>query len=148
MPSKIGTAIAKALSEANLDHDRIALGVSGGSDSLALLAGVIENRERSGRDVIVVHFDHRLRPESGEDADFVRAICRKYDVAFRLGHGTRLIVGPNRRPSEATARQARYAFFADVVNKTGCAAVLVGHTAQDQTETRLLHLVRGSGLRG
>ena len=58
MPSKIGAAVAKALSEANLDHDRIALGVSGGSDSLALLAGVIENRERSGRDVIVVHFDH------------------------------------------------------------------------------------------
>jgi tRNA(Ile)-lysidine synthase len=106
--------------------------VSGGADSLALLVLAVE----SGCRVTAVHVDHGLRPGSAGEADVVRAAADRWGAAFR---GVRAPVepGPN---LEARARVARYAALP--------AAVLTGHTADDQAETMLLNLLRGAGLDG
>ncbi len=149
MASTVSLAIESALRDTGLFGARLVVGVSGGPDSLALLIGTLDVRDALKLDIVVAHFDHHLRPASGEDAAFVEALCQRYDVPFALGHGE-LVGSDGEGPSgvEERSRISRYGFFSDVVDRTGSMAVLVGHTALDQTETRLLHIARGSGLRG
>jgi tRNA(Ile)-lysidine synthase len=106
--------------------------VSGGPDSLALLVLAVER----GCGVTAVHVDHGLRPGSAAEADVVAAVAHRYGAAFRA---ERVVVepGPN---LEARARAARYAVLP--------IDVLTGHTADDQAETVLVNLMRGSGLDG
>lgn len=106
--------------------------VSGGADSLALLALA----SAADLDVTAVHVDHGLRPGSECEADVVEAAAVRFGAAFR---SERLDVAPG--PNlEARARAARYAVLPD--------DVLTGHTADDQAETVLLNLLRGAGARG
>jgi tRNA(Ile)-lysidine synthase len=106
--------------------------VSGGADSLALLALAVE----AGCVVTAVHVDHGLRPGSAREADVVRSAAEQLGAAFRAERVT-VEPGPN---VEARARAARYAALPP--------DVLVGHTADDQAETVLLNLVRGAALDG
>ena len=118
------------------------MAVSGGADSLALLDLTARAARSLGVTPVVVHLDHGWRDDSADDARFVtaeaacrglRAITERADLADR---------------SEASARAARLAFFARVAADVGAAGVFLGHTADDQAETVLLHLLRGSGARG
>jgi tRNA(Ile)-lysidine synthase len=106
--------------------------VSGGADSLALLVLAIE----AGCVVTAVHVDHGLRAGSVDEADVVRDVAERFGASFRA---ERVVIepGPN---LEARARAARYGVLP--------ADVLTGHTADDQAETVLLNLMRGSGLDG
>jgi tRNA(Ile)-lysidine synthase len=106
--------------------------VSGGADSLALLALAV----RAGCRVTAVHVDHGLRPGSAGEADVVRAAAARFGAGFVAARAD-VAPGPN---LEARARAARYAVLP--------AGVLTGHTADDQAETALLHLLRGCGLDG
>ena len=106
--------------------------VSGGADSLALLALAVE----AGCVVTVHHVDHGLRPGSAVEADRVRVAAERFGAAFR-SHAVHVPAGPN---LEARARAARYGALPE--------GVLTGHTADDQAETVLLNLVRGAGLDG
>ncbi|MGH9259143.1 MAG: tRNA lysidine(34) synthetase TilS, partial [Acidimicrobiales bacterium] len=106
--------------------------VSGGADSLALLALATH----AGCRVTAVHVDHGLRPGSAAEAGVVRAAADRFGAAFRAERVT-VAPGPN---LEARARAARY--------KALPADALTGHTADDQAETVLLNLVRGAGLDG
>ena len=106
--------------------------MSGGADSLALLALAVE----AGCVVTAVHVDHGLRPGSDREAEVVRAAAERLGAAFR-SERVSVEPGPN---VEARARAARYAALPP--------GALVGHTADDQAETVLLNLVRGAALDG
>jgi tRNA(Ile)-lysidine synthase len=120
----------------------VLVAVSGGADSLALLDLTARSARRLRVRPIVAHLDHGWRADSAADAAFVR------DQAERLGLPSLVerVDLPDR--SEATARAARLAFFARGAAAAGAADVLLGHTADDQAETVLLHLLRGSGAQG
>ena len=124
-------------------------GYSGGADSLALL-GALTELDRLGLVVVrAVHVDHGVRAESQIDAQ------RAVDGANRLGVPITLIRLPRPVPEaskrlgvEETLRRARYVAFREVFGQTGADVLALGHHQRDQAETVLLHLLRGSGIRG
>ncbi len=121
------------------------VGVSGGPDSVCLLH--LLTQIPSGPRLHVAHLDHGLREESAEDACFVRELCQEWGVAVTVEQ--RDVRQVRKAGSlENAARRVRYGFFAEVAAAVGAAAVAVGHTADDQVETVLLHLARGAGLEG
>jgi len=121
------------------------VGVSGGPDSLCLL----DSLARLGFSLIVAHFDHRLRPESGQDAAVVRSVAERLGFPFRLGSQDVAAYAQKERLSiEEAARLLRYRFLFAEARLHSAQAVAVGHTADDQVETVLMHLLRGSGLAG
>jgi tRNA(Ile)-lysidine synthase len=114
------------------------IGVSGGRDSVALLHALVERKQP----LVVCHFDHALRLESGADAEFVRELAERLGLACEIGHWT----SRGKQASlENAARDARYAFLASVAARRGCASVYLAHHADDQAETVLWNLLRGSG---
>lgn len=121
--------------------DTVTVAVSGGADSVALLFGLYLLREKLEISLTAAHFNHGLRgAESDGDETFVRELCHRYDIPLTVGRGA---VIPGKKGLEAAAREARYAFFATLEGK-----IATAHTADDNAETVLLHLVRGTGLKG
>ena len=121
--------------------DRVICAVSGGADSVALLFAMYLLRERLDITLEAAHFNHRLRgEESDADEAFVKELCGRYDIPLHLGAGRIL---PGKKGLEAAAREARYAFLRSLPGK-----IATAHTADDNAETVLLHLVRGTGLKG
>ena len=119
---------------------RVIVGCSGGPDSLALLVLAREARY----DVVAVYVDHGLRETSRFDADVVAAAATRFGARFRS-----VTVDVNGHANlEARARDARYAALERVRDEEDAVAILVGHTRDDQAETVLLNLLRGSGTAG
>ena len=144
--------VERVLREAGLLEETrpLLVAVSGGPDSLALLHMLHALSGRHTLSLHVAHLNHRLRgPESVEDAGYVREVAGRLELpatveaadvsAFRREHWLSW---------EAAAREVRYAFLSRTAERVGAAAVALGHTADDQAETVLLHLLRGSGLQG
>ncbi len=128
------------------DGGTMILACSGGADSTALLLAVKElaDRKKLQHAIVAAHFDHGLRKDSGEDAAFVRDLCKDRRIDLVLGSSP----VAKRGNLEENARNARYSFLAKTAKKHGAFAVLTGHTVNDQAETFLLNLVRGSGKDG
>ena len=123
----------------------LVLGVSGGADSMALLNVLLD----LGWKVHCAHFDHQLRPESGDDARFVRDYCATHAIPFHFGtSNVAAQAADERKGIEETARLARYQFLAEVCRSVKAQALLTAHNADDQAETILMHFLRGSGLQG
>ena len=116
---------------------------SGGPDSVA--TAVAAGRSLPSSNLAVAHFDHGLRPIADTEADaaFVEALATRLGASFALGRPDAALSG-----DEAGARDARYAWLATVLAETGSHSLLTGHTQDDQAETVLLNLARGTGLRG
>lgn len=122
---------------------------SGGPDSLACLLLLRELGARDGFEVVAAHFDHQLRAESGDDLERARAICAELGVSCVTGEGDVASVAAEQRTGiEETARRMRYQFLAFVAGKESADCLATGHTADDQAETILMHIIRGSGVRG
>jgi tRNA(Ile)-lysidine synthase len=132
--------------QCGLSKDRlIIVGVSGGPDSLCLM----ESLRQAGYPILVAHFNHRLRPESEAEATLVEqtaarlmvpSIVESADVRlYAEGHGMSL---------EESARHLRYTYLFEQARQRGAQAIAVGHTADDQVETVLMHFLRGAGLTG
>ncbi len=123
----------------------IIVGVSGGADSLCLLGTLHEK----GYPLIVAHFDHQLRPESADDTKFVEGIAEQYELPFVSQSDDVAAYAKSEKQSiEEAARNLRYRFLFDQARKYKAQAVAVGHTADDQVETVLMHFLRGAGLAG
>ncbi|MYH63474.1 MAG: tRNA lysidine(34) synthetase TilS [Caldilineaceae bacterium SB0675_bin_29] len=130
---------------------RVVVAVSGGADSMALLHLLMRLRSDWNLDLVVAHLDHNIRPESADDATFVGEMARYWNLPFET---TRLACGALTRKGnmEANARNLRYKFLAQVATKRQVDGspvdVAVAHTANDQAETVLMNLIRGSGVHG
>ena len=121
--------------------DQVHCAVSGGADSMALLWGLYLLKNKLNIDLAAVHFNHCLRgEESDADEAFVRAFCDRFEIPLIVGKGC---ITPGKKGLEAAARDARYAFFATLPGK-----IATAHTADDNAETMLMHLIRGTGLKG
>ena len=121
--------------------------VSGGADSLALAGALVALRDERKLEnrIVLAHFNHRLRgAESDGDERLVKAFAAEREVEFALGHASPLPKGN----LEQAAREARYAFLSEVASNVKAPIVLTGHTIDDQAETLLLNLIRGSGPKG
>ncbi len=130
--------------------DRVGVAVSGGADSVALLLLLEELRGRLGIQLAVLHFNHRLRgAESDADEEFVRELANARGLDFHADHADVAAQAKKARANlEDTARRLRYAFLERVIAAGHAARVAVAHTADDQAETVLAHILRGTGPAG
>jgi tRNA(Ile)-lysidine synthase len=130
--------------------ERVGVAVSGGADSVALLLLLLELRKELGIVLRVVHFNHKLRgKDSDGDEKFVAKLAEKCGLAFHAGRADIAAKAKSRKANlEDTARRARYEFFARLVGDGRVDKVAVAHTADDQAETVLAHILRGTGLAG
>jgi len=124
--------------------------VSGGADSVALLRLLGEIRGELGVTLSVLHFDHQLRgAESDLDAEFVAELARALGLELILERADVAAEAKRSRLNlEEAARRLRYGFFARVIDRGAATRVAVAHTADDQAETVLAHLIRGTGPTG
>ena len=124
--------------------------VSGGADSVCLLHWLKGRAAENGFTLTAAHFDHRLRgAESDRDAAFVEKLCKEWKIPCVVGTGD--VSGEARRRGtgiEETARALRYDFLEETAERLGAGLIATAHNANDNVETMLLHLIRGSGLQG
>lgn len=126
--------------------ERVVCAVSGGADSMCLLHLVWSQ----GYDVIAAHFEHGIRgEESQRDAHFVETWCRKHGIPFVLGHGDAPgYAAENGLSLEEAARELRYDFLYKTAQAYGADRILTAHSLDDNAETLLFNLIRGSGTAG
>ena len=123
--------------------------VSGGRDSMALLHLLLDMAEKGGFRVAAAHFNHRLRPTADRDEAFVRDWCRARDVPLVCGIGdARAFARQAGTSLEDAARTLRYQFLENTADRLGADRIATAHHREDNAETVLLHLLRGSGLQG
>jgi tRNA(Ile)-lysidine synthase len=130
----------------------VVVGVSGGADSVCLLHVLLRLQDNLNLALHVGHVDHGLRPDSPADAEFVKTLADRWHLPFHL---KRLKPGELNKPGqniESAARRARYSYLWTVAQTVTppdqTPVIAVAHTADDQAETLLMHLLRGSGLAG
>ena len=120
----------------------VVVAVSGGPDSTALLHALTRAAPRLKLQLTAAHLDHGLRPGSAADARAVARLCDRLKVPLVSRRQT------PRAATEEAARELRHAYLESVAADLGAGTIALGHTADDQAETVLLHLIRGSGLEG
>src|SRR5215211_1606813 len=132
--------------QCGLNHDRpVIVGVSGGADSLCLMSVV----RKAGYHAIVAHFNHKLRPDADADANIVEQTAARLNLASVIESGdVRSYADQEKLSIEEAARNMRYRFLMSQARRFNAQAVAVGHTADDQVETVLMHFLRGAGLAG
>ena len=127
--------------------ETVIVAVSGGTDSNSLLLALhdLTTRKKLGHRIVAAHFNHHLRAEASDaDEEYVRHLTLKLGVELAVGHSKVDIAGN----LEQNARDARYRFLTDTAKAVGAFAVLTAHTVNDQAETFLINLIRGSGPEG
>ncbi len=130
--------------------DGVAVGVSGGADSMCLLNILFSLRDRFGLRLIAVHINHGIRGASADaDEHFVEAFCREKGIEFRAFHADIPGLAKEKGLTEEEAgRQFRYECFEKVCREEGLDCIAVAHNRDDNAETVLFNIVRGSGISG
>lgn len=123
----------------------VVVAVSGGADSVALLRLLLELREPLGLQLTVGHFDHALRPDSVRDAEWVAALADRLNIPCVIARAGEEPPGTG---IEAWARRQRYTWLRGLAQSKQANWVAVAHTADDQAETVLHHILRGTGIAG
>ena len=131
--------------------DKIVIGVSGGPDSIALLNVLLEIKKEKTIDfeIVVCHVNHMIREEAVEDEEYVLEFCKKYDIEFYAKRINIQKVSCDKKiGTEEAGRMARYEFFNEILQKTSSNKIATAHTANDNAETVLMNIIRGSGTAG
>ncbi len=131
------------------EGDRIVIGLSGGADSVALLLVLKMLRQKYHLRLYAVHVNHGIRPEASKDAAYAKELCASFDIPFYLfEEDIEKLAKENHVCVEEMGRMYRYARFTDVMNEVCADRIAVAHHMDDQAETVLFHLVRGSDIAG
>lgn len=134
--------------------DKVVAGISGGADSICLLFLLCEIRKKTGIEIRVVHVDHGIRKEASEDAEYVRSCCERWNVPFKLVHEDVPLMASKWGMSEEEAgRRVRYEAFEKEADEWagisgGNIKIAIAHNMNDNAETILFRLFRGTGLKG
>ena len=128
--------------------DHLLVAVSGGPDSTALLHGLAKVAPRLGITLVAACVDHGLRPESAEEARSVRRRCQDLDISCEILVVDLTGVRKAHVSVQEAARNARLSALESAADRLGCTKIALGHTADDQAETVLFRIVRGTGLAG
>jgi len=120
----------------------VLVALSGGLDSVVLLHLLRFGKGLPPVRLQAAHFDHRMRADSGSDAEWVKGLCQAWDVPLHLGLADAISA------SEEEAREKRYEFLLGVKDEVGARWLLTAHHADDQAETVLFRIFRGTGLPG
>ncbi|MDB5342151.1 MAG: tilS [Schlesneria sp.] len=138
--------LRRGLERCQIPSTSILIGVSGGADSVALLLGLVQVRDEYTLSLTVGHLNHQLRGDASDaDAEWVRLLCDRLQVPIEIGISANL---PQNRGLEEAARDARHSFLDRTALALHCEVIATAHTADDQAETVLHHIFRGTGLSG
>lgn len=127
--------------------DRLLLGISGGPDSLAMLFLFNHLRQSMGLNLYAGHLNHGMRKDAAVDLEFVRKTCRKLRIPF-FGESVNILKLKTKGSLEEAAREIRRDFLIKTAKRNAVPIIALGHTKDDQAETVLMRLLRGSGLSG
>lgn len=133
-----------------LKEHTIIVGVSGGADSVSLLAALdeLQKFKKLNLRIIAAHFNHKLRVSEGDaDEDYVKNLAGEFNLEFERGEPS-IALRAQKSNLEQAARGARYDFFDQTARKFAASTVLTAHTQSDQAETFLMRLIRGSSADG
>jgi tRNA(Ile)-lysidine synthase len=131
-------------------NDKVLVGVSGGPDSITLLKVLLSFKKKYNLSIFIAHLNHMLRgKESDEDSYFVESLAKKLNLHCEIGHcNLPKIMQKEKLTLEEAARKYRYEFYLETTQKLGANKIALGHNADDQVETVLMRLLRGSGVEG
>ena len=132
------------------EHDIVVTGVSGGADSICLLFALLELKKALDFQIVVCHINHGIREVSADrDEQFVRKICEEKGLTFRVFHKNVELIAIKRKQSlEEAGRMVRREAFEKVLKEVNGTKIATAHHQNDNAETLLMNLARGSGLRG
>jgi tRNA(Ile)-lysidine synthase len=122
--------------------DRVLVAVSGGVDSMVLLHLLRDTAPELGIAITAAHFDHGMRPHSAADAEWLAGVCAAWQLPLIARRAQQALYG------ETAARTARYAFLSQAIREAGAGRIATAHHADDQIETVLYRLLRGTGMHG
>ncbi|BCJ92644.1 tRNA(Ile)-lysidine synthase [Anaerocolumna cellulosilytica] len=130
--------------------DRIVAGISGGADSVCLFYVLLELKEAYAMDFLVVHVNHGIRgQEAAEDEEYVSILCKQYGIPFfSFYFDVPSVSVKNGMSEEEAGRWVRYQAFNECLKKNKCNKIAIAHNKNDNAETILFHLFRGSGITG
>jgi tRNA(Ile)-lysidine synthase len=148
--SQFPAELAGELERLGIRNSGVLVGVSGGADSVALLCGLHALAESNGLALTAAHLNHRMRAEAAsQDAEWTAALCARLGIPIIVEMADVPTIARERGLNiEEAARSVRYDFFKRAASEARCAYLAVAHTADDQVETVLHHLLRGTGLAG
>jgi tRNA(Ile)-lysidine synthase len=130
-------------------NDVIVVGVSGGPDSITLLTCLDKYKDKFQYKLVVAHINHLIRKDSTEDEQFVENLCEKLNIPCEVKRANVAeIAKEEKRGEEEVGRKIRYDFFDEVAKKYDANKIAIAHNMNDNAETVLLNLIRGSGLSG
>lgn len=131
------------------EGDKIVIGVSGGSDSITLLYLLNKYKEKFKIKLYVCHINHKIREDSTIDEQYVENMCSKMNVPFyKKRVQVEQIAKENKMGTEEAGRIIRYEFFREIAKKENANKIAIAHNMNDNAETMLLNLIRGTGLSG
>ena len=149
MRSPIVVALAGVLQRAGITAPtNLLVAVSGGPDSVCLGHATTTWARQRRVGVVLAHYDHRWRPDSGLDRQLVADLARRWDCGFASAAADDLVAPASGQSAELLARNQRWEFLEEAARSCGAEAILSGHHLGDQAETLLLRLLRGAGARG